>query len=285
MKGIILAGGNGSRLYPITTSVSKQLLPVFDKPMIYYPLSTLLLSGLREIAVICRGQDLPLFERLLGDGSRFGVQITLLMQREPRGLPEAYVIAKEFLQGQASMMILGDNIFHGPGTGTSLRQHLQHSSGAHVFVSQVPNPREFGVLTPVGSKVLLEEKPTQPKGNLAITGLYVMDSSAPERAEALSPSKRGELEIVDLLSTYSDESRLTFTELPRGSVWLDAGTPKGLSEASEFVRVLQERQARKLSCPEEIAYNSGWISSSDLGRSIAGTPQGSYRTYLEGLEV
>jgi glucose-1-phosphate thymidylyltransferase len=283
MRGIILAGGNGTRLYPMTTSVSKQLLPIFDKPMIYYALSTLLLAGIREIAVITRPSDQNLFQDLLGDGSGFGVELTFIPQNKANGLPEAYLLAEDFLDSASSMMVLGDNLFHGSGLGRALRDVSNHERGARVFLMRVSDPTQYGVWEEDQGVVKLVEKPKNPESDLAISGLYVLDSSAPERARSLKPSSRGEIEMVDLLESYLRDGELASSELVRGSVWLDSGTPKGLAEASEFVRVMQERQGRMISCPEEISLSNGWITTEELSRRIKTLPNSNYRNYLENL--
>ena len=283
MRGIILAGGNGTRLYPMTQSVSKQLLPIYDKPMIYYALSTLLLAGIREIAIITRPADQELFRGLLGDGSAYGVEISYIAQQRANGLPEAYVLAEKFLDGSPSMMVLGDNLFHGSGLGRALREVSSLKSGGRVFLMRVSDASQYGVWQEHADGVNLIEKPKEPKGNLAISGLYVLDSSASERARTLSPSARGELEMVDLLESYLLEDKLEGIELVRGSVWLDSGTPKGLAEASEFVKVMQERQGRMISCPEEIALSNGWISRENLHVRARGLPDSGYRRYLDSL--
>ena len=285
MKGLVLAGGTGSRLYPLTKTVSKQLLPVFDKPMIYYPLSTLILAGIREIALIATPDQLPNFERLLGDGGRFGVELTYIAQTEPRGLADAYIVAEGFLSGNSSAMVLGDNLFYGVGLGQSLAIQSDAFVGAKVFGARVSDPSSYGILKfdPAGGVEAVIEKPDEYIGDFAIPGLYFLDSSASDRARRLAPSKRGELEIVDLLSSYLLDGQLEHSALARGTVWLDMGTPDGLAEASEFVRIVQHRQQVQIACLEEIAFRLGYISTVQLEDLIAVTPLGSYRSYLEML--
>jgi glucose-1-phosphate thymidylyltransferase len=285
VKGLILAGGNGTRLYPSTRTVSKQLLPVYDKPMVYYPLSTLMLAGIQEIAIISSPMQLGNFQTLLGDGSRFGIQLTYLEQQSPLGLADAYIVAEAFLDGSPSALVLGDNLFYGAGLGQALAEFARQPTGAHVFASRVSDPPSYGILEldESGRAVGIVEKPSKFVGNLAIPGLYFLDSSASERAKAQAPSDRGELEISDLLSAYLDENTFSFTPLARGTVWLDMGTPDGLAEAIDFVRIIQRRQKVKIACLEEVAFNLGFISATDLKDSIEDTPVGPYRSYLEEL--
>ena len=285
MKGLILAGGRGTRLYPLTRAVSKQLLPVFDKPMIYYPLSTLLLAGIREVAVIAAPEHLPSFKALLGDGSRLGIDLTYLVQSEPRGLADAYAVSSEFLDGSSSALILGDNLFYGVGLGKSLSSQEQSNVGASIFGAKVRDPENYGVLNLGEDLRLLEivEKPRNPKSNLAVPGLYFLDGSAPERVALLSPSERGEIEISDLLNTYVKEGSLTYEELPRGTVWLDMGTPSGLAEASDFVRIIQTRQQTQIACLEEVALRMGFISLKGLQSIMLELPSGSYLDYLRSV--
>lgn len=285
MKGLILAGGTGSRLYPLTKTVSKQLLPVFDKPMIYYPLSTLMLAGIREIALIATPDQLPNFQSLLGDGDRFGVELSYLVQTEPRGLADAYIVAEDFLSGNSSAMVLGDNLFYGVGLGQSLAIQSDSFVGAKVFGARVSDPSSFGILKfdAAGSLEAVVEKPGEYMGDLAIPGFYFLDSSASERARRQTPSRRGELEIVDLLNSYLKDGQLRHSPLARGTVWLDMGTPDGLAEASEFVRIVQRRQQVQIACVEEIAFRLGYMNKVQLEDLIAITPLGSYRSYLENL--
>ncbi len=285
MKGLILAGGSGTRLYPLTKTVSKQLLPVFDKPMIYYPLSTLMLAGIREIALIARPDHISNFRSLLGDGSRFGLELSYIVQTEPRGLADGYVVSSDFLGGEPSAMILGDNLFYGVGLGKSLSTQTNLENGAHIFGASVRDPENYGVLElDQNSKVSrIVEKPESPNGNLAVPGLYFLDGSAPERARALSPSARGEIEISDLLNTYLIQDTLSYELLPRGVVWLDMGTPSGLAEAGDFVRIIQTRQQTEIACLEEVALQMRFISALELEKSISLIPKGPYQQYLSTL--
>ena len=285
MKGLILAGGTGSRLYPLTRTVSKQLLPVFDKPMIYYPLSTLMLAGIRQIALIATPDQLPNFQKLLGDGSRFGVALTYIVQTQPRGLADAYIVADEFLDGVSSAMILGDNLFYGVGLGQSLAAQSDAFVGGRVLGARVSDPSSYGILKfdSAGQVAKIVEKPEAYVGNLAIPGLYFLDGTASERARNQLPSRRGELEIVDLLNSYLDDGQLEYSQLARGTVWLDMGTQDGLAEASEFVRIVQRRQQVQIACLEEIAFRLGYVNTVQLEDLIAVTPLGSYRSYLENL--
>ena len=285
MKGLILAGGQGSRLYPLTKTVSKQLLPVFDKPMVYYPLSTLMLAGIREIALIATPEQVPNFQRLLGDGTRVGVELTYIIQTEPRGLADAYLVSADFLGGDSSVMILGDNLFYGVGLGQSLAAETHSVFGARVFGARVSDPSNYGILKldAAGNVEAIIEKPEENIGNLAIPGLYFFDGTASTRTGDLAPSKRGELEIVDLLNSYMSDGKFEHSLLAKGTVWLDMGTPDGLAEASEFVRIVQRRQQLQIACLEEIAFRLGYINQSKLEDIISGTPIGSYRHYLETL--
>jgi glucose-1-phosphate thymidylyltransferase len=264
-KGLILAGGNGTRLRPLTSAVSKQLLPVYDKPLVYYPLATLMLAGVREILVIVDPNSSDQFERLLGDGSQWGASISYAIQSSPKGLAEALIIAEDFLHGEPSVLILGDNIFHGVGLGRNLLSAVS-DKGATATGIHVEDPSEFGVLE-LGSnmKVLsIEEKPSDPKSNFAIPGLYFFDGSAPSRAKKLSPSPRGELEITDLLKTYLEEELLSTTLLPRGTAWLDAGSIDGLMGAAELIKTLQTTTGQLVGSPDEAAWRQGWISEQQL---------------------
>ena len=280
MKGMILAGGTGSRLWPITLGVSKQLVPVYDKPMIYYPLSTLMLAGCREIAIITRENDLSSFQRLLGDGSQLGISLTYLKQDIPKGLADAYLVAEEYLTGEASCLALGDNLFYGQGLGANLRESMP-LTGARVFGYRVSNPQDYGVVQTdsKGKPVTLVEKPLMHVSDLAIPGLYFMDSSAPVRASRLKPSSRGELEIIDLLQSYLEEDALEVAILPRGTVWLDTGSFDSMSEATEYVKVVQKREGRMIAAPEEIAWRMGLISDKQLearGRELVKSGYGLY---------
>lgn len=284
MKGIILAGGRGTRLYPLTISVSKQLLPVYDKPMIYYPLSMLMLAGIREILVISSPEDLPAFRRLLGDGARWGLQFSYAEQAEPRGLAEAFIIGREFIHGQPSCLILGDNIFHGYNLPQVLRQAASIQEGALVFAYPVRDPESYGVVQFDKNRrvISLEEKPRQPKSNFAVPGIYFYDGTAAEVAGRLTPSARGELEITDMNRVYLERGQLQVTLLGRGVAWLDAGAYDSLLQASHFVQVMQDRQGLMIACPEEIAYRMEYIKADQL-RKLADLIPNAYGAYLKHL--
>jgi glucose-1-phosphate thymidylyltransferase len=260
-KGILLAGGTGSRLWPITLGISKQLLPIYDKPMIYYPLSVLMLAGIREIAIITTPEDQPQFQRLLGDGAQWGLQLTWLMQEKPDGLAQAYLLARDFLDGAPSAMILGDNIFFGHGLPEMMVRADEQATGGTVFGYHVADPERYGVAVfdDQGKVTALVEKPQVPPSSFAITGLYFLDGRAPELAARIEPSARGELEIVDLLEAYRAEGTLQVERMGRGFAWLDTGTPGSLLDAGNFVRTLQDRQGMQVGSPDEIAYRQGWI--------------------------
>lgn len=285
MKGIILAGGSGTRLYPLTMVTSKQLLPVYDKPMIYYPLSTLMLAGIQDILIISTPQDLPNFERLLGDGADFGVHLSYKEQPSPDGLAQAFVIGEEFIADDSCAMILGDNIFYGNGLVQHLRKAAQQSDGATVFGYYVDDPERFGVVEfdKDGKAVSLEEKPVNPKSNYAVTGLYFYDSNVCKYAKSLKPSARGELEITDLNCIYMRQGSLDVITLGRGYAWLDTGTIDSLTEASEFVKVIEKRQGIKISALEEIAYRNGWISKEKLLDSARKFGKSTYGEHLRAV--
>jgi glucose-1-phosphate thymidylyltransferase len=284
MKGVVIAGGKGSRLWPLTAAGSKQLLPVFDKPLIYYPLSTLMLAGIREIAVVVTAHEKSRFVNLLGNGNQWGINIDFVIQNDPLGIPHAISQAPESFLTENLTVILGDNLLYGMGLGTSLQKFV-NLPGAHAFAYQVSNPSEFGVVTldEFGVPSLIEEKPINPKSNLAIPGLYFFDNTLSIKIKELTPSSRGELEITDLLNLYLEEKKLNINILERGTAWLDTGSAESLLDASEFVRIVERRQGLKIACLEEIALNSGWITKSDLMRTYMNLPAGSYREYLEAL--
>jgi glucose-1-phosphate thymidylyltransferase len=284
-RGIILAGGSGTRLYPITEGVSKQLLPVYDKPMIYYPLSVLMLAGIREIAIITTPEDQAQFRRLLGDGAQWGLSFTFLVQPKPEGLAQAYLIAEGFLDGRPSVMVLGDNIFFGHGLPGLLAEAAAQPAGGTVFGYPVSDPERYGVVAfdATGAVLSIEEKPARPASNYALTGLYVLDGTAPERARRVTPSARGELEIVSLLQSYLDDGLLTVRRMGRGYAWLDTGTHPSLLDAGNFVRTLQARQGLQIGCPEEIAYLQGWIDRAALAARAAHYSKTDYGRYLARL--
>jgi glucose-1-phosphate thymidylyltransferase len=286
-KGIILAGGSGTRLYPLTIAVSKQLMPVYDKPMVYYPLSVLMLAGIREILVISTPTDLPLFRRLLGDGSQFGVTLTYAEQPSPDGLAQAFHIASDvgFLKNEPAALVLGDNLFYGHDLVKSLERANARASGSTIFGYHVADPKSYGVVefAPGGRVVSLEEKPVQPKSNYAIPGIYFYDADVVALARSLKPSKRGELEITDLNRLYLERGDLHVELLGRGTAWLDTGTHDSLLEAAEFVSVIENRQGLKIACIEEIAYRKGWIDRAGLDANIAKLGKSAYGTYLKHL--
>ncbi len=284
MKGIILAGGTGSRLHPITQGISKQLTPVYDKPMIYYPLSTLMLAGIRDILIITTPADQEQFQRLLGDGSRFGINLEYKVQPSPDGLAQAFILGADFIGNDPVALVLGDNIFYGPGLGTQLATYEQ-KDGATVFAYRVADPRAYGVVEfdKDFNALSIEEKPENPKSDYAIPGLYFYDSKVVEYARQIKPSPRGELEITDLNRVYLEQGKLKVEVLPRGTAWLDTGTFDSLADATNFIRTVQSRQGLSVGCPEEIAWRHGWLSDEQL-RDIA-TPlvKSGYGSYLLGL--
>ncbi|MDE2406328.1 MAG: glucose-1-phosphate thymidylyltransferase RfbA [Xanthomonadaceae bacterium] len=284
-KGIILAGGSGTRLYPITQAISKQLLPVYDKPMIYYPLSVLMLAGIREVLIINTPHEQALFQRLLGDGSQWGMRIEYAVQPSPDGLAQAFLIGREFLAGGPSCLVLGDNIFHGHGLTDLLQRADARAAGATVFGYWVRDPERYGVaeFDASGKVVGLEEKPTQPQSNYAVTGLYFYDGRASEFAAQLSPSPRGELEITDLNKRYLDDGSLQLEKMGRGYAWLDTGTHESLVEASTYIETIVKRQGLRVCCPEEIAYFNRWIDAEQLQTLAAPLAKNGYGQYLLGL--
>lgn len=284
-KGIILAGGSGTRLWPITMGVSKQLLPVYDKPMIYYPLTALMLSGIREIAIITTPDDQVQFQRLLGDGSQWGLSLTYLVQPSPDGLAQAYLLARAFLAGAPSAMVLGDNIFFGHGLPDLLNAAAGRDSGGTVFGYRVADPERYGVVSfdANGQAIDIIEKPSKPKSNYAVTGLYFLDGDAPDRAAEIKPSPRGELEITDLLEMYLKEGKLMVELMGRGYAWLDTGTHASLLEAANFVRTLQGRQGLLVGSPDEIAFRCGYISRDDLAKRADTFKKSDYGKYLEAV--
>ncbi|MBN2554747.1 MAG: glucose-1-phosphate thymidylyltransferase RfbA [Anaerolineales bacterium] len=282
MKGIILAGGKGSRLYPLTMAASKQMMPVYDKPMIYYPLSALMLAGIREILIISTAESQRGFQQLLGDGRKWGLRFAYAIQEEPRGLADAFLVGKAFIHAEPVCLILGDNIFFGHGLPEKLRNAAQLSRGAHIFAYRVSEPRRYGVIEfdPSGTAISLEEKPTKPRSSYAVPGIYFYDSTVVEKAETLRPSARGELEITDLNRVYLERSELQVTVLGRGIAWLDAGTHESLLQAAGFIQAVQDRQGMMISSPEEIAFRMNYITGQDLRQLADSMGNNHYSAYL-----
>jgi glucose-1-phosphate thymidylyltransferase len=284
MRGIILAGGTGSRLHPITRGISKQLMPVYDKPMVYYPLSTLMMAGIREVLVITTPQDAESFERLLGDGSQWGMRIEYAVQERPEGLAQAFLLGADFIGDQKVALVLGDNIFYGAGLGTSLASYTD-LEGAHVFAHHVANPAAYGVVEfdEAGRVISIEEKPERPRSSYAVPGLYFYDNDVVKIAATLRPSARGELEITAVNEEYLRRGQLTVSVLPRGTAWFDTGTFQGLIEASQFVHVIEARQGQKIGCVEEVAWRNGWIDDAGLRRHADDQLRSGYGQYLHQL--
>ncbi len=285
MKGILLAGGSGTRLYPVTQAVSKQLLPIYDKPMVYYPLSTLMLAGIRDVLVISTPEDLPRFEHILGDGSQWGMNLAYAEQPSPDGLAQAFVIGRDFVGNDGASLVLGDNIFYGAGFEGMVKRAAQRERGATVFGYHVADPERYGIVSfdAEGRAQTIEEKPKRPRSNFAVTGLYFYDNRVLDIAANLKPSARGEYEITDVNKIYLEWGEIEVERMGRGFAWLDTGTTESLLDAGNFVQTIEKRQGQKIACLEEIAFNSGWITASDIERIAAVYSKNDYGTYLLGL--